>query len=135
MYSSNLPRGLRSEGLERKGFMGLIFSYPGATHPETGGPARLPAQIAGRWGHKKCNSVRQGKKYFDKSSQGRVKVSCIRTTSPSNQLRKDPFHLYSLYSLSPHSPQFQQLAEATPLWSLWPNLRNKTWPDHLELHY
>jgi hypothetical protein len=35
-------------------------------------------------------------------------------TSPTNQPRKDPFHLYSL---SPHSPQFQQSAGATPLYS------------------
>jgi hypothetical protein len=34
--------------------------------------------------------------------------------SPTNQPRKDPFHLYSL---SLHSPQFQQSAGATPLYS------------------
>jgi hypothetical protein len=31
--------------------------------------------------------------------------------SPTNQPRKDPFHVYSL---SPHLPQFQQSAGATP---------------------
>jgi len=40
-------------------------------------------------------------------------------TSPTNQTRKDPFHLYSL---SPHLPQFEQSAGGvggTPLLSLW----------------
>ncbi len=32
--------------------------------------------------------------------------------SPTNQPKKDPFHLYSL---SPHLPQFQQSAGAIPL--------------------
>jgi hypothetical protein len=31
---------------------------------ETGDPARLPAQLAGRWGQRNKNSVRWGKKYF-----------------------------------------------------------------------
>jgi hypothetical protein len=58
------------------------MSVAGDTHSETGGPARLP-----------------------------IKVSCTGTTSPTNQPRKDLFHLYSL---SPHSPQFQHSAGATP---------------------
>jgi hypothetical protein len=45
------------------------------------------------------------------SSLVNTKISCIGTTSPTNQPRK-PFHLSSL---SPHSTQFQQLAGATPL--------------------
>jgi hypothetical protein len=36
-------------------------------------------------------------------------------TNPMNEPRKDPFHLFSLNS---HSPQFQELAGATPLYSL-----------------
>jgi hypothetical protein len=36
--------------------------------------------------------------------------------SPTNQPRKDPFHLYSL---SPRPPQFQESAGATPIFSLW----------------
>ncbi len=36
----------------------------GDTHSKTGGPARLPAQVAGRWGNIYLNSVRWGKKYF-----------------------------------------------------------------------
>jgi hypothetical protein len=79
------------------------------TLSETSGPARLPAQVAGRGTHKlkKC-TVR--KKIFrtgnwaDQSGQGRTKVSCTGTAGPTNQPRKDQFHLYSL---SPHSPQFQ----------------------------
>ncbi len=42
--------------------------------------------------------------WADYSSQG--------TTGPTNQLRKEPFHLSPL---SPHSPQFPYSAEATPL--------------------
>jgi hypothetical protein len=50
----------------------------------------LPSvQLAGRWGKNNCNS--DGK----------------------DQLRKDPFHLYSL---SPHLPHLQQSAGATPLY-------------------
>jgi hypothetical protein len=51
----------------------------------------------------------------DYSSQSRIKISCTSTKSPTNQPRKDPFHLYSI---SPNLPQFQQSAGATPLWSL-----------------
>ncbi len=36
----------------------------GDTHSKTGGPARLPTQVAGRWGHTNWISVRWGKKYF-----------------------------------------------------------------------
>ncbi len=53
----------------------------------------------------------------DKSSQGMTKIYCTGTTSPKNNQRKDPLHLYSL---SPHASQFQQSAGATPE-SLWPN--------------
>ncbi len=58
--------------------------------------------------------------YFEENkilfcSQGRTKISCIGTRSPTNQPRKDPFHLYSL---SPHSPQFQQSTGAATLQSL-----------------
>ncbi len=34
------------------------------TYYVTGDPARLPAQLAGRWGQMKCNSVRCREKYF-----------------------------------------------------------------------
>ncbi len=51
--------------------------------------------------------------WADWSRQGRTKISCTVTTSPTNQPRKDLFHMYSL---SPHLPQFQQSAGATPLW-------------------
>ncbi len=36
--------------------------------------------------------------WADQSSQGRTKVSCTGMASPTNQPRKDPFHLYSLSS-------------------------------------
>ncbi len=40
------------------------FILTGDTHLETGGLARLPAQVAGRWGHTNWISVWWGKKYF-----------------------------------------------------------------------
>ncbi len=47
---------------------------------------------------------------------GPPRAACTDATSPMNQPRKNPIHLYSL---SPHSPQFQQSAGATtPLYSL-----------------
>jgi hypothetical protein len=45
-----------------------------------------------------------------------TKIYCTGTTRPTNQPRKNPFHMYSK---SPHLPQFQQSAGASPLWSLW----------------
>ncbi len=66
-------------------------------------------------GDKRIEIMYSGDIYFywaDKSSQGRTKISCTGTTSPSNHPRKDPFHWYFL---SPHSPQFQQSAGSTPL--------------------
>ncbi len=78
----------------------------------------LPSLLGdGDKGIEKVYTVR--KKYLysaDESSQGRTKISCTGTTSPTNQPRKGPFHLYSLNT---HSPQFQQSAGATSLWSLW----------------
>ncbi len=91
----------------------------GDKHSETGGPARLPSQVAGRRGHINWNSVRRGKKYFilGWTEQPRKEKSLLYgMTSPMNQPRKDPFYLNSL---SPHSPQFQQSVGATPLLHLW----------------
>jgi hypothetical protein len=42
-----------------------------------------------------------------RTAKSEQKISCTGTASPTNQPRKDRFHLYSL---SPHSPQFQQSA-------------------------
>jgi hypothetical protein len=53
--------------------------------------------------------------WAEKISQGRTKISCTSTTSPANQSRKDPLHLYSL---NPHSPQYQQSAEVHSLFSV-----------------
>jgi hypothetical protein len=36
----------------------------GDTHSETGGPARLPALVAGRWGDKKLKKCRVRKKNY-----------------------------------------------------------------------
>ncbi len=60
----------------------------GDTYSETGGPARLPAQVEILYGEEKT--------FSDQSSQGRIKVSCTGMTSPTIQTRKDPFQLYSL---------------------------------------
>jgi hypothetical protein len=53
--------------------------------------------------------------WADQSSQGRIKISCTDRTSPTNQPRKDPIHLYFI---SPNLPLFQWSAWVTPLWSL-----------------
>ncbi len=88
----------------------------GDTHSETGGPARLPAQVAGLWGHKNLNRVRWWKKYFvywaDQSSQGRIKslVSSLRAQR-TNQGRTDHFYLYTS---NPHSSQFQSASRGNP---------------------
>jgi hypothetical protein len=47
-----------------------------------------------------------------KAEQPSPTISFTGTTSPMNQPRKGPFHLYSLSS---QSPKFQQSAVATPL--------------------
>ncbi len=67
-------------------------------HSETGDPARLPAQVAGRWGlisEKVCDEDNNILYWADYSSQGRTKNFWTGTTSPTNQPRKDPFHMYS----------------------------------------
>jgi hypothetical protein len=73
-----------------------------------GGPARLPAQVLGD-GDTKIEIVYVEEinilYWSDQSSQGRIKISCTDGTSPTNQPRKDPLHLYSI---SPQLPQFQQ---------------------------
>ncbi len=55
-------------------------------------------------GDKEIESVWWGKKIFcagmTRACQGRPKISCTGTTSPTNQPRKDPLHLSSL---RPHS--------------------------------
>ncbi len=79
-----------------------------------------PGCWAGRWEHINWQMVYGEEKnifyWADHSSQGGIKVFCTGTTSPTNQPRKDPFHLYSL---SPHySPKFHQSAGAIHLRSL-----------------
>jgi hypothetical protein len=54
--------------------------------------------------------------WADWSSQGRPKISCTDMISPTNQPRKDPYHVFSL---SPHSPQFQKVGRGRPSLSLW----------------
>jgi hypothetical protein len=64
------------------------------THLVTGGPARLPAQVAGRWGHINWNSVRWVKNYFVlgwPEEPRQEKVSCTGTTNPTNQPRNANF--------------------------------------------
>jgi hypothetical protein len=46
--------------------------------------------------------------WADQSSQGRIKISSTGTTSPTNQPRKDPLHLYSISSSLPQFPHSQQ---------------------------
>ncbi len=53
--------------------------------------------------------------WAERAAKAEQKFSCTGTTSPTNQPRKDPLHLYPL---SPHSPKFQQSAGGPPLSSL-----------------
>jgi len=117
----------------RKSSSSRIFST-GDKHSETGGPARLPAQVSGRWGHINLNSVQWGKFFFywaDQSRQGRIKISCTCMTSNEGPGR-DPLYKYSI---SPHLPQFQQSAWATPLWSLWLALPSLNFAHFFFLRY
>ncbi len=70
--------------------------------------ARLPAQLAGRWGQIWKKAAIEEKKNFVldrlRNSQGRKKISCTGMTSQTNQSRKAP---YQMFSLSPYLPQFQ----------------------------
>ncbi len=129
-----------------------------ATHSETGGPARLPAQVAGRWGHINWNSVRwpvREKKYF---VLGRMKVFCTGTTSPTNLnqgrtlafvLFESPFIVYdekknifespftSVSSVSRDHPSLVSLVGSAPVFhgklsgfeSKHPS-KIKKWPRH-----
>ncbi len=87
---------------------------------ETGDPARLPAQVAGRWGH--INEIVHGEetKYFvlgrPKQPRGMQDKSLLYQHDEPNEPTKEGFPV-NLYSLNPHSPQFQQSAEAKHLWS------------------
>ncbi len=58
----------------------------GYTYSDIGGPARLPAQVAGRWGAHKLKIAYGDEKnilyWADQSNEGRTKISCTGTTSP-----------------------------------------------------
>jgi hypothetical protein len=89
---------------------------------EKGYIARLPAQCPGCWAMR-TNEVKKKcvvKKILfctglTSAAKAGQKNYCIDNTSPMNH-KEGPFHMYSK---SLDFPQFQQLAGATPLWSLW----------------
>jgi hypothetical protein len=69
------------------------------THEETGDPARLPAQLAGRWEHKNWNSARWGKTYFvlarlDRPKQNKKLLD--RHDKPNEPTKKGP-HSFVLF--------------------------------------
>jgi hypothetical protein len=67
--------------------------FPEKPLSETGGPARLLARVAGRCEIEIVYVQEKNILYWaDQSSQGRTKISCTATMSPTNQPRKDPLH-------------------------------------------
>jgi hypothetical protein len=76
---------------------------------ETGDPARLPTQLAGRWELYKVKKYALRKIIFctgltRAAKAGQKSIVLSRRAQGTNQ---EPFHLYSL---SPHSPQSQESA-------------------------
>ncbi len=68
------------------------------THSETGGPARLPAQVAELWGHIIWNIVRWRKKYFvlgwqEQPRQDKNLLYQLAPETNEHQPRKDPICL------------------------------------------
>ncbi len=64
----------------------------GDTHSETGGPARLPAKVAGRWEHINWNSVRWGKKFVVLGWLEQPDKSLLyRYDEPSEPTKEGPF--------------------------------------------
>ncbi len=75
----------------------------------------LPAQLAWRCGKMNWSSVRWGKTVLGRLQQPRQDtIFCAGTTNPTNQPRKEPFHLYSLRPI----PPFQLSAWAAPIYRL-----------------
>ncbi len=66
--------------------------------------------------------------WLTRATKAGKKIYCTGTTSPTNQPRKDTFHMCSK---SPHLPQFQSSSQqlATPLWYLWLN-HQPGWTSH-----
>jgi hypothetical protein len=89
--------------------------YGPETHTNTGDLARLPAHLAGH-GDKGIEIVHSEEKNilylaYYRSSQGRTKISCTGTTSPTNQPRKGSIHLSSL---SPHHTSVSTVSRGHP---------------------
>ncbi len=82
---------------------------------ETGDPARLPAQVAGRWELIKWKNAQVRKIIFctgltSAAKAGKKSIVPARRVQRTSQERSP----YQLSTLSPHSPQFQQSEGATP---------------------
>jgi hypothetical protein len=63
------------------------------THYETGDPARLPFQLAGRWGQRSWNSLRWGKKnilYWADERPWQNKNLLYRHGKPNESTKKEP---------------------------------------------
>jgi len=87
---------------------------------ETGDPARLPAQIAGRWGLIMWEKCSVGKMIF---CTGLIKAARCRTkisVNGTNHQKKDPYH-YSFVLFESPFTSVHQSAGATPLKILWLN--------------
>ncbi len=71
------------------------------TYEETGDPARMPAQLAGRWGQRNWNNVGWGKICFvywaDWGCQGWTKISCTGMTSQERTNQERTCFIYTLW--------------------------------------
>ncbi len=59
----------------------------------------------------RCSEEKNILYWAESSSQGRTKISYTGTTTPTNQSRKDPFHMYSL---SPHFASVSTVSSGAP---------------------
>ncbi len=62
--------------------------------------------------------------WADQSSQGRLKIFCNDTKNPTNQPRKDPFHMYSL---SPASVSTREAREGWPMLTVEIDANGDSW--------
>jgi hypothetical protein len=99
------------------GFLAFLW-FRSETHRDRR-PCTAACQVVGRWGHINWNSAR-GKKLFVTGwpEQPRQDKNLLNGNDQPNESIKEESPIICTPKVS-HLPQCQQLARATPLWSLW----------------